>query len=253
MKKIFIALGLFIMIAVIPAKAQMMLEDSVISFPIIMGSYGYQFTGGDMTERFGNSSTLGVNFLFKTKDNWLYGADFNYFFGSNIKNIDEMLSGLMTDQGYIIDGNGVYATYSANERGHYGGIKGGKIFPVVGPNPNSGIFVLGGLGYLRHYIDLDNEQNVAPQISNDYKYGYDYLTDGIYSTQFIGYIHFGNDRVFNFFGGLEIMEGFTRGKRKYLFNEMKPDDSKRFEMLYTIKIGWMIPVYKKASQVYFYE
>lgn len=252
MRFLFIA-ALIILVSVVPASAQLMLRDSSISVPLISGSYGFQFAGADMKDRFGNSSTIGVNFLQKSKSNWVYGFEYNYIFGSNVKQVEEILENLMTNQGQITDGNGVPSIWGAFERGFFSGFKLGRIFPIVGPNPNSGLIVMGGLGYMKHYINIQNENNTTPQINGDYKYGYDYLTSGVYSTQFIGYIHFGNSKVINFFGGIEILEAKTAGRRDYLFDIMGPDNSKRFEMLYTIRVGWFIPIYKRASQEYFYN
>ena len=39
---------------------------------------------GDLSHRFGNSSSVGVNFNRKMANNWLYGFDLNYHFGNNI-------------------------------------------------------------------------------------------------------------------------------------------------------------------------
>ena len=141
----------------------------------------------------------------------------------------------------------MYSIYGVYERGSYTGIKGGRLIPAFGPNPNSGIILTAGFGFIRHYIHLENENNTTPQINGDYKFGYDYLTSGIYSTQFIGFMFLGNNRMVNFFGGIEILEAKTWGQRDYLFDQMKPDDSERFELLFMIKAGWIIPVYKKAT------
>ncbi|MCC7050304.1 MAG: hypothetical protein IT239_00800, partial [Bacteroidia bacterium] len=67
------------------SKAQRALKDSSINIPYFSISYQFQMPGGDLAKRFGNNSSVGLSFLNKTKNKWLYGCDWNYLFGNVIK------------------------------------------------------------------------------------------------------------------------------------------------------------------------
>ena len=53
-------------------KAQFDINDTTLSIPMFHATYSYQFPGGDMADRFGNNSSIGGGFLYKTNQNWLH-------------------------------------------------------------------------------------------------------------------------------------------------------------------------------------
>ncbi len=218
---------------------------------MLFPSYAYQFPGGDLAKRFGNSSTIGPGFLIKTKSNWLFGIDANFIFGNNIKE-DSLLNNLLTNKGYVIDENGVYADLNFFERGFYSSFKIGKIFPVFGSNPNSGIVFLAGAGYIQHKIRIEVKNNTAPQLRGDYKKGYDRFCDGIQLNEFIGYFYIGKTRLANFFAGFEFVQAWTENRRSMTFDIMRREDEKRLDLLYSFKIGWIIPLHKRQPKDYYY-
>jgi len=232
--------------------AQVDVRDSTVSAFVPYFAYAFQFPGGDVADRYGVNSTIGGGLFYKTKKNLLFSADFNYIFGNDIKNADTILWMVETKNGHIIDGNGVFAQYVLYERGYSINFRIGKIFRVLNPNPNSGILVMGGLGYLLHRMKIDNQYRTAPQISGDYAKGYDRLTGGIALNEFIGYYYMGRRRVLNFFGGFEFYQAFTKSKRDYIFDQMKKDTNKYVDLFFGIKVGWMIPVYDRAPDKYYY-
>ena len=75
---------------------------------------------------------------------------------------------------------------------------------MIGPNSNSGILLMGGAGILQHKIRYEIPDNNAPQLSSEHKKGYDRLSNGPSISQFIGYVHFGNNRTINFHIGAEF-------------------------------------------------
>jgi hypothetical protein len=54
------------------------------------------------------------------------------------------------------------------------------------------------------------------------------------------------------YGGVELMENFAKRQRAFDYSLMKKDDSKRFEAMIGIKIGWIIPLYRHNSNETFY-
>ncbi len=251
-KRIFIIFCLFLFAIQVCVTAQT--NDSIDTpdvIPMMFASYAYQWPGGDLADRFGANSTIGPGFLTKTEGNWLFGVDANFIFGNRIKE-DSLLQNLLTSDGYIIDQQGQYADMSLFERGFYSSFKFGKIIPVFGSNVNSGLMLMGGAGYMQHKIRIEVVNNTVPQVNGDYKKGYDRLTAGFQVNQFIGYMYIGDSQIANFFAGFEFVQSWTQNRRSMNFDEGRRDDKKRFDMLYGIKIGWIIPFSRRQPKDFYY-
>ena len=236
-----------------PAKlqAQVNPKDS-LSFSMFFPSYSMDLPGADMKERFGLSNTIGAGYTYLFKNRWMISAEGNFIFGHYLKNYGSILSNISTKDGQIIDQNGVFASLAISERGYSFFLKAGHLIPLAGPNPNSGLILMAGGGMLQHKYRIENSDNAAPQLRGDYKKGYDHLCNGPAVTEFIGYQYIGNDKKINFFAGLEFIQAWTQSRRAYYFNEMKVPDEKRFDMLSGIKLGWIVPLYRKTGHEFYY-
>ena len=232
--------------------AQVSVKDSAIAFSMVAVTGSYQVPGGDIADRFGNNFSVGASFQRKMKSNWLWGADMNLIFGGEVKE-NKILAGLMTSQGTIIGSNGNYADILLHERGYSLFLKVGKIIPVMGPNKNSGLTVTVGAGFIQHKIRIEDKGNLVPELSSDYQKGYDRLTNGLCLSQFLGYTNFSNSRRLNFYLGLEFMEGFTKNRRSFNFDTAVKDDASRLDFFLGLKLGWIIPLYKKVPKEYYYD
>ncbi|MGE0637155.1 MAG: hypothetical protein AB7G44_08140 [Bacteroidia bacterium] len=232
-------------------SAQVNVKDSMVTVPMFTFSYGVQLPAGDMKDRFGVSSSAGVDFMVKNKKNWVFGADFHYIFGTDVKE-NTILDGMKTEQGEIIGQDGQFADIAIFERGYTTCLKVGKIFPLGKPNKNSGIIFTTGAGFMQHKIRIDVANNTAPQLTKETKKGYDRLTNGFMLDHFLGYMLLGNKRLLNFYGGFEWTHAFTQNRRDYNWDTMQHDTQKRYDMLYGIRIGFIIPFYKRAGKTYYY-
>lgn len=232
--------------------AQVNVKDSALQVSIIYPTYAFNIPGGDMDERYISSHQIGAGYMLKGKNGWSIALEGNFIFRDIIKDPAGILSGILTSDGFIIDEGGVFANVILLERGFSLWAKVGKLFPVVGPNPNSGVLVQLGGGMLQHKIRIEVPNNSAPQLKGDYKKGYDHLCNGPALSQFVGYQHLGNTRKINFFAGLELTEAFTFSRRSYYFNDMMRPDEKRFDVLGGVKVGWYLPLYKKTRQKFYY-
>ncbi len=255
-----IILLLLVSFAVTVSNAQINAKDSVVAAFIPHISYSYQFTGGDIADRYGDNSTIGAGLKYKTSKNFIFSFDANFIFGNDIKNSDSILWMVLTDDGFIIDGNGTYALYALYERGYNINASFGKIFPVLNPNPNSGLMITGGIGYTLHRMKIDNQHRTAPQISDDYALGYDMLTGGLSFNEFIGWFYMGNSKLTNFYAGFEFHQAFTHSLRDWNFSKLPPesgvtekDNNKYFDYFIGIKVGWMLPIYKRSPNKYYYN
>ena len=234
------------------AFAQFNVRDSVVSFKMIGGTFAYQLPGGDMADRFGNNFSVGGTFQWKTKKNWIFGIDGNFIFSDQVKE-NSILSEISTSQGYVIGQDGFYAEVFLYERGFMFQAKAGKIVPVIGPNPNSGLMATIGVGLLEHRIRIEDKGNRAPQVFDEYKKGYDRLTNGLSLTEFIGYTHFSDHRLINFMAGFEFTQAFTKNRRDYNFDTMMRDDKSRVDLLFGFRLAWIIPLYKRMPREYYFN
>jgi len=202
-------------------NAQIRLGDSSAFATLIGISYSYQFSGADLSDRYGNNSNIGLMCQFKTKSNWLFGADFNYIFGNDVKIYDQIIKNIATSDGQVISKEGVYSDIRMFERGFITTLKIGKLFPVFNSNPNSGIMILGSAGLMQHQIRIETDNNAAPQLIGDYARGYDRLSNGFVISEFLGYMYLSDKKLTNFYIGIEFNQGWTRSLRDYNFDTMK--------------------------------
>jgi hypothetical protein len=226
-----------------------------MNIPLIYACAGFDLSGGDMAKRFGSNYEAGAGFMFKTKTNWLFGFEATYLFGDRIK--ENPLNEILTEEGFLIGEDGLYADVRVTERGTKLPVfKAGRLFPSKWgkrASVNSGWFALGGIGFLQHKINYEDVSNTAPQVRDEYKKGYDRLTNGLALTQNFGYMYLDVRRRINFFMELEFTEGFTKNRRDFNFNQMQKDTKNRFDLLAGVKIGWIFPAYKKLPQEYYYK
>lgn len=233
--------------------SQVNVKDSLVSAFIPGFGYSIQVPGGDVADQYGLNSTIGGAFMFKTKKNMLFSFNLGFIFGNKINNADSILRFVETDDGYIIDGNGTYTLYSLYERGYNLSFNIGKIISALGPNPNSGLYLSGGVGYIAHRLKIDVQHETAPQITGDYGLGYDRLTAGFAVNEFIGYFYMGKSRILNFYAGFEFYQAFTKSQRDYIFDQMGADNSRHTDFFYGFRICWMIPIYDRAPDPYYYH
>jgi len=231
--------------------AQVNIRDSVIFTPLIYATYAYQFPGGDLAKQFGSNSNIGGGVMFKTKHNWLFGAEGNYLFGQSVKNSDALLKGISTSDGFVIDANGYLADIVFYESGFNVFAKFGKVIPLLAPNPNSGFTLIAGAGYIQDKIRIHVIGNTAPQLLGDYLKGYDRLNGGIAVTGSLGYMYLSNKRLLNFSVSLEFMQAWTNPYRERDFDTGKKDTRKLNSQFYAIRFNWMIPLYRRVPKEFY--
>jgi hypothetical protein len=191
-----------------------------------------------------------VGFHIKDKKNWYYGVQFNYLFGNKVHE-PNLLSNLLTSRGEILDEQGQIATMFIQERGFNVFLQGGKLFPVIGPNKNSGLLITGGVGFLQHKIRIEHQEAKITQLEGEYLKGYDRLTNGLSLNQFIGYYHLSNNRLINFYIGAQGTEGITQSRREWNLDTQTQDTAKRLDMLFGLRAGWILNLYQRAPNDYY--
>ena len=252
MRRIFFV-AIFILLSSSQCLAQVNVRDSLTQGFLMGFGAGVHLPGGDLADKFGSSIELGFDTWYKTRGNWMLGLGGSYFFGDNIKIADQIVDGIATSSGQLIDLNGNYADYKFFERGFTVLASGGKIFNSFGHNPNSGLVILVGGGYIQHKIRIENAGQNLPQILDEYAKGYDRLSGGLLTRQFIGYMHAGNSKRLNFLVGFDFMQGFTENYRGVNFDTGQLANGIQSDYLYGLKFIWFIPIYDSEAQTYYYR
>jgi len=249
-KKITI-LFFFLCLASLSGSSQF--RDSFESSKAIIPNFSYTYAKplGLYGERFGAANAVGAGLMFKTKTNWLLGAEYNVYFGSKVK--ENILQNLYASGKGIINIEGVYDEIKLYHRGFYTMGFAGRVFSL-GVNKNSGIVFKLGFGAIQHKIKMVYEELYLPALSGDSYKGYDRLTNGLMTYQFLGYQLLDPRKRLDFFIGVDLLQGFTENRRSWNWDTRERDTRKRTDLQFGIKAGIIVPIYKKSkSEELFFE
>lgn len=228
------------------------ISDTTKLIPYLSLSYQFFAPAGDLADRFGPASMIGADFNVKLQNNFEFGIGGAYMFGDQVTQ-DSILHEMITSNGQILDDNAQYSEVFFFMRGWKIGFTASKIFPVLSPNPNSGIKVGIGVGYNQNWIRIENHENMIPQLTDEYKTYYDRKAGGFYTEQFIGYQLFSNKGFANFMAGFEFRQGFNNNLRSYNIDDMSYITGSKLDLYFGVKIAWNILFYKRISTGYYYN
>lgn len=227
------------------------IQEAAIPLVSVQVGYAHQWPGGDLSTRFRDNSNIGLGAWRKGERNWLFGLEGSFLFGNKVIE-PGLLSNVINSAGQIVDKEGAMADVFLYERGWTVFAVAGKILPVLGPNPNSGVVLKAGAGFMRHKIRVQSQKNEVPQIEGDYLEGYDRLCAGPAALAYAGYQHFGKRRFINYHIGLEVMAGFTEPLRAYNFDTEQYNKGGRFDLLTGLRAGLSLPIYRKPDDNFRY-
>jgi len=231
--------------------SQVSVKDSSIALSMLHVQGAYTIPDLDLATRFGNYFSIGAGFQHKTASNFIFKTDFHFLTGNTVKEVGMVLS-ISTPDTFIIGADGTLYDARLMMRGIQGSVQGGKLFSVAGPNPNSGITLLGGIGFMQHKIRIDPGENVpVPQLTGEYKKGYDRLSNGLFFSGSLGYLYFSNRRLVNFHIALTYQYGLLQNRRSWNFDENRQDTSVRKDAAWGIQFGWILPLFKKIPNDYY--
>lgn len=258
----------------LPAMLLAQAPKSIMKDPLPLGligvSYAFHLPAMDLRTDFGVSNNVGGSFTYKTASNWLLTLNGNFIFSNRLKEdrIGIFGEGITTVDGEVVGGGGNIVGFSINQRGLHFQAEVGKLFSL-GPNPNCGIFVQAGAGYLMNRIRIDFERdtyNTPYVVNDDYQYGYDRMRSGPAFHLEAGYLYLSDSRLTNFAVSLEATYARTRHLREYDFRVftnpetglMEPvgftDPAQRFNFLYYgIRLTWIIPTYQRQPEEFYYN
>ena len=280
MRKILLTLFLFGSLCQIFAQADKDIMKDPIPVAMFQVTYAFELPACDTRDLYGITHSIGGSFVYKTASNWLFTANGNFITGNKIKGdrISVFGEGITTEYGEIIGGSGSMTELTVDQRGFLAQVEAGKLFSV-GPNPNSGIFVQGGVGYLRTRIRADYQEtllNKPYQIAGDYQYGYDRMRGGPAFHFETGYLYLSDNRLLNLSIALEVTYARTRDLRKYDFRVFTNPETGVMEPVgttdpndptynsqyhkphyndfyYGIRVTWNIPTYQRQPENFYYN
>ena len=232
--------------------AQSVPRDSIRGLSLIVASYSFQQPQGDLAIRFGYNSALGAQYLYKNKFNFLFGIGGNFIFGNDVHE-PGILSNIATPEGYFIGADGHYAEVRFYERGFTTHLSFGKVFPVLTATKSSGILFMVNPGFLQHSIRIEDPGHMLPALAEPYLKGYDRLTNGFSVDAFIGYLYLSKNHLINFYMGMDFSHAWTENRRSINFETGIHDSKKRHDYLNGVKIGWMLPLYKRTANQFYYN
>ncbi len=226
-------------------------RDTCISAPLVCIHFAGQIPSGDMVKRFGNNMLVGASFKYKTNKNFVYGIEFNYLYGKTVK--EDVMKQLKTPEGNVVDNAGNPADLRITERGAILNIQVGKVFAFSKRNRNSGLFVSFGGGLLQHKINLYDAQQRIAAVKGELKYGYDRLSFGFGISEFVGYMFLSKNHLANFYIGFESLQAKTHSLRVLNYDTGLRDTQQRLDILTGLKFGWVLPLYKRRPNDYYYN
>lgn len=241
------------------AFGQKSLRDSTISMAHAGITYMGAATAGDLEERFGYSSFMGLEGGYKFRNNIYLNGGFRLLFGNQLRepiafNVVQLVGNSQTGfSTQAIGADGRFYEVRFFQRGYSIPISIGKVFQTrFSPNPNSGFFVELGAQFIQHKVKIEVIGDNVPQLSNEYKPGYDRLTNGIGILGSVGYRFLSNSRLLNFQVGLEFSQNFTESRRDFNFDLGAADTRKRNDVFYGFRVGWILPIYSDAPDKEYY-
>lgn len=225
--------------------------DSSQSIIYISFDYGLYEVDGDWEQRYSNSNAAGGSIGFKMANNWQFKVSSSFHFSNKVRQ-NGILDDVINEVGDVTDFDGELVKIIYEQRGLGFKAEVGKIVPFFKKNANSGLLLQAGAGYFQHRTKIDYRDGTVFQLEEDDRKGYDRLHTGFATSQFIGILFFGKSNFFNFYGGFEFNQAFTKNRREYNYDTRSFDKDPKLDLYYGMKIGWMIPFKKRASEEFYY-
>lgn len=204
-------------------------------------SYGGHLPLGDLAENFNYMFSLGGKAQFIFSNNLAVGLVGDHLFADKIGR--DVVANLRQEEGLITDRFGELAEVQQGMRGFFLGASVSYLIPMLKNYKRSGIEVRVEGGYLQHWIRFRTVGGHIYALSGDYRRGYDRMTSGVAFRQYVGYRHLARNRFFNFYGGFDFMQAFTRNRRGFNFDTGQADTKNRLDLLVGVRVGLTIPIY----------
>lgn len=199
--------------------------------------YMYQLPAGDIAKQYGSNSNVGFNFNIKLANNFTFGIEGQYMFGSKYTG-DSLLGDMVTSNAFIIGENNIIEVPEIDGRGGNFFAEVGKIFPLNQKNKNSGLHIKGGIGYVFYSVYTDADVQSITHLRGDYANGYNRLESGWSLNSYIGYTLYSKNKMIN--GSIGLQAIYTNTKLQGVYDYAKaapPDQTTRSSLFIGPKLG----------------
>jgi len=221
---------------------------------MISGFAGPAIPGGDLSQDYGTFWEIGAGALYQNSSRWLFGLDFSYMFGSDVRK--DPVPNLRTPDGNIISTDGTYAFFKAFQRGFmFPMVRFGKTISLVRKpvfNQLGGLTLMGGAAWLQHWTYIQDISKKTPQFSSEYLEGYDRLTSGPGVGAWVGYLYLPERGKLNFHLEAGYFYGFTQSQR-FDFVTEKPAGQKRNDSLFQLKLRICFTIRSRPEDTFYYN
>jgi hypothetical protein len=214
-------------------------------------NYDAQLPFGHVAQRFGFDNLVSVEFLYKTNKNWLFGANGGFIYGSDVKQ-DYVFTNIATSTGQFITQYNDLTSIRPQEQGYNIQFTFGKIIPLVEKIPDAGIMLMTGFGIVQDKIAVSIKAAELPQLSPEYRRGYDRMCNGPVLSQFIGYNYMARSKFLSGYIGVQADLSYTVNERPYDFYTQGKLDDKGVDLFLGLKAGFTIAKYLQSSEKEFF-
>ncbi|MCF0212128.1 MAG: hypothetical protein HUK17_04455 [Bacteroidales bacterium] len=201
---------------------------------------------------------FGVEGLYKYKNNFMLTLEGNITMGSdNLTLRTDRMPDVFTRDSIIIGMGGYDAMVTCYNRGLDLKVGLGYIFKLNDKNPNSGVLARVSGGWMTNKTVFMLNDAKAPQVEQPYDALYDHRRSGWMLTEGIGYQFMSNHKTLvNIYAIFEVSQCWSHSTRNYVIDEVMglhgPDNNKYFDLLYSLKICWMIPLTGRPAYDYYF-
>ena len=218
-----------------------------LSISSVQTHMGILLPAGDLAKRFGAAGQVGLEFGRIVRGKWLMGGNITHLFSNSVREQD-IFSNIATESGDVITRDGVFEDYRLRMFGWLMSVRIGHLIPINPARPNRGFSMELGFGLMQHKIRIETPVLNSPQLSAEYKRGYDRLSNGLCVSPALGYLHYAPNRRINYFIRLEGHVAQTRNRRTVNYDTGLPDHRLRRDALWGLRVGWILPLYRRAEK-----
>ncbi len=246
------ALLFFFALSIFQTRAQRKVGQEAINTPMVGMHYSGIFPMGDLADRYGFLNQIGLTAGHKNKKNWVYGVEGNFYFGNRVAN--DSIFNFMTDNlGNISEADGELAVIQILSRGFNIHAHIGKIIPMFGSNPNSGLYVSFGTGYSLLKYRIQTTYDFIPAAETDNRMLYDRQSVGFSMHQFIGYSLINASYPIHFYAGVYANQSFARFSRSWFYDQGPAPSGILRDFQIGLRAGWYIPIYKRQAKTIYFD
>ncbi|MBM3919092.1 MAG: hypothetical protein FJ344_06290 [Sphingomonadales bacterium] len=231
----------------IPNLRKPVIATTPLSISSVQTHMGILMTAGDLAQRFGAAGQVGLDFCRIAQGKWLMGGSITHLFSNSVREQD-IFSNISTESGDVITRDGVFEDYRLRLFGWLMSARIGRLILFDPSRPNRGLSIELGVGIMQHKIRIETPVLNSPQLSADYKRGYDRLSNGLCLSPALGYLHYAPNRRINYFIRLEGNLAQTRNRRTVNYDTGLPDHRLRRDALWGVRAGWILPLYRRAEK-----